>query len=82
MKGLNKPRLPSLRGIMQSKKKPIESLSLADLSLGDDLLRAPRLIWDSFALPLPRPSGRLIEGNAETAARELVRVLHEEARVL
>ncbi len=81
-KGLNKPRLPSLRGIMQSKKKPIESLSLADLSLGDDLLRAPRLIWDSFALPLPRPSGRLIEGNAETAARELVRVLHEEAKVL
>lgn len=81
-KGLNEPRLPSLRGIMQSKKKPIETLAPADTGLPDDLLGAARLSWDSFALPAARPSGRIIEGDAESAARELVRLLHEEAKVL
>jgi electron transfer flavoprotein beta subunit len=76
-KGLNDPRLPSLRGIMQSKKKPIEKASAAD-----DLFAGRRLAWESFAPPPPRAAGRIIAGDAETAARELVRLLHEEAKVL
>jgi electron transfer flavoprotein beta subunit len=81
-KGLNQPRLPSLRGIMQSKKKPIEKMGSADLGLNDADLDEAKLSWESFGLPAPRPAGRLIEGDAETAARELVRLLHEEAKVL
>ncbi len=81
-KGLNQPRLPSLRGIMQSKKKPIETLAPADLGLAEELLDASKLAWDAFALPPARRAGRLIDGDAGTAAAELVRLLHEEAKVI
>jgi len=33
VKAINEPRYPSMKGIMQSKKKPIDTLSLADLGL-------------------------------------------------
>jgi electron transfer flavoprotein beta subunit len=33
MKSINEPRYPSMKGIMQSKKKPIDTMSLADLGL-------------------------------------------------
>jgi electron transfer flavoprotein beta subunit len=33
VKSINEPRYPSMKGIMQSKKKPIDTWSLADLSL-------------------------------------------------
>jgi len=81
-KGLNDPRLPSLRGIMQSKKKPIETLAPGDVGLTDEELDGAKLSWDTFALPPARKAGRLIEGDPETAAKELVRLLHEEAKVL
>ncbi len=81
-KGLNEPRLPSLRGIMQSKKKPIETLAPGDLGLDDPSTTEPKLRWDAFALPPGRPEGRVIEGDPETAAKELVRLLHVEAKVL
>ena len=32
----NEPRYPSFKGIMAAKKKPVESLTLADLGLGAD----------------------------------------------
>jgi electron transfer flavoprotein beta subunit len=81
-KSLNEPRLPSLRGIMQSKKKPIETLAPGEAGLDDAELDGARLRWDSFSLPPARQAGRLIEGDPETAAKELVRLLHEEAKVL
>ena len=33
VKAINEPRYPSMKGIMQSKKKPIDTLTLADLGL-------------------------------------------------
>jgi len=81
-KGLNSPRLPSLRGIMQSKKKPIETLTLGDLGLDDGLLDEAKLDWDGFELPAERESGRLIEGDPESASTELVRLLHQNEKVL
>ncbi len=33
VKSINEPRYPSMKGIMQSKKKPIDTLTLADLGL-------------------------------------------------
>lgn len=33
MKSINEPRYPSMKGIMQSKKKPIDTMSLADLGV-------------------------------------------------
>ena len=33
MKSINEPRYPSMKGIMQAKKKPIDTMSLADLGI-------------------------------------------------
>jgi electron transfer flavoprotein beta subunit len=68
---------------MQAKKKPFETKTPADLELdpapqGDDR----RLVWESIELPPARAAGRLIDGAAEEAARELARLLHEEKKVI
>jgi electron transfer flavoprotein beta subunit len=82
-KGLNEPRYPALKGIMQAKKKPIDFKSPTDLGLDPAELReGKKLVWDSMELPPPRQAGRTIDGDAGEAARELVRLLHEEAKVL
>lgn len=72
-KGLNEPRLPNLKGIMAAKKKPLEK---------KDPVATPAL-YEVVGMELPpaRPSGRIIGKGAE-AVPELVRVLHEEAKVI
>ncbi len=81
-KGLNEPRYPSLKGIMQAKKKPLEVVAAADAGLTDADLDRPRLVWESLELPPPREAGRRIEGTPQEAARELARLLKEEAKVI
>lgn len=78
-KGLNEPRYPSVAGIMKAKKKPITTMSLSDLGLSDI---TPRMVTESFTLPEPRQGGRKIPGEAVDAARELARLLREEAKVI
>jgi len=75
-KGLNEPRYPSLPGIMKAKRKEIavEAASFPELR-GVELM--------GLSLPEPRSGGRILKDlDAESAARELVRLLHEEAKVL
>jgi electron transfer flavoprotein beta subunit len=83
-KGLNEPRYASLKGIMAAKKKTIEVRDGAALGLEPKLLEPsePRLRVVSLRLPPPRAAGRRIEGDPESQARELVRLLREEARAL
>lgn len=81
-KGLNKPRYPSLKGIMMAKKKPIDTVAPADLGVDEAALDAPALTWESLALPEPRTAGRILEGEPAEAAAELVRLLHEEKKVI
>jgi electron transfer flavoprotein beta subunit len=78
-KGLNEPRYASLKGIMAAKKKTIESLGAAALGLGS-LPQKVRPV--SLELPPPRPSVRMIEGDPQTQAQELVKLLHTEAKVI
>lgn len=82
--GLAEPRYPSMRGIMQAKKKPLEAWSLADLGLspGEFGAAAAKVRCVEFTLPQPRQGGRVIEGNPGDAARELVRLLRDEAKVI
>ena len=80
-KGLNEPRYPSLKGIMAVKNKPIAVWSAEDVGLDAQAL-APRMELVSAALPPQREAGRLIEGSAEEQARDLVRILREEAKVI
>lgn len=80
-KGLNEPRYPSMKGIMQAKKKPMQKVSLADLGL-DAGQAAPKVKILSYFLPSPREAGKLIPGEASDAARELARLLREEAKII
>jgi electron transfer flavoprotein beta subunit len=79
-KGLNEPRYASLKGIMAAKKKPVQVLDLAGLGL-DAASVAPKVKVTAMELPPARPAVRMIEGDPATQAKELVRLLHEEAKV-
>jgi electron transfer flavoprotein beta subunit len=80
-KGLNEPRYASLKGIMAAKKKLIETKGAADLGLTAERL-APKTKVVALELPPPRSAVKLIEGDADTQVKELLRLLHEEAKVI
>jgi electron transfer flavoprotein beta subunit len=80
-KGLNEPRYASLKGIMAAKKKLIETKGAADLSLTAEQL-APRTRVVALELPPARSAVKMIEGDADTQVKELLRLLHEEAKVI
>ena len=71
--GIARPRLPSLKGIMAAKKKPVESRPAA--------LGPIRLTVDALELPKERAAGRII-GEGPDAVPELIRLLRDEAKVL
>ncbi|HEV8599223.1 MAG TPA: electron transfer flavoprotein subunit beta/FixA family protein [Gemmatimonadales bacterium] len=71
--GIARPRLPSLKGIMAAKKKPIDARPAA---LGEIRLRL-----ESLELPPERRGGRIV-GEGADAVPELVRLLRQEAKVL
>ena len=79
--GLNEPRYPSLKGIMGAKKKPIKDWKAVDIGI-DLASLAPKVEVVKLDPPPARPPGKLIPGDAATAAKELVRLLHEEAKVV
>jgi electron transfer flavoprotein beta subunit len=80
-KGLNEPRYASLKGIMAAKKKTIQAVDAASVGLDASAL-APRVVVAGMELPPGRPPVKMIEGDAETQAKELIRLLHEEAKVI
>lgn len=77
-KGLNEPRYASLPGIMKAKSKPVAELKAADLLGGEKA----RLTISKYSLPPERQGGKIIPGEPEEAAAELVRLLREEAKVI
>jgi electron transfer flavoprotein beta subunit len=72
-KGLNEPRLPNLKGIMAAKKKPLEKKDARATPATSEVV--------ALEMPPPRPAGKIVGKGAE-AVPELVRLLHEEAKVL
>jgi electron transfer flavoprotein beta subunit len=72
-KGLNEPRYPSLKGIMAAKSKPIEEKQAQPASNRTEV--------QVMRKPDPKPPGRVI-GTDASAVPELVRLLHEEAKVI
>lgn len=80
-KGLNDPRYPSVAGIMKAKKKPLQTLTLADLGMSAGDI-APKMNVDKYDLPTARQGGRKIPGEAAQAVQELARLLREEAKIL
>jgi electron transfer flavoprotein beta subunit len=72
--GINQLRYATLKGIMAAKKKEIREVAAPPLA-------APRLRIVSLSAPQKSKQTRLIGGAPAEAARELVRVLREDARV-
>jgi electron transfer flavoprotein beta subunit len=72
-KGLNNPRLPSLKGIMAAKKKPLET---KPVSLGSGSLELVGLMS-----PPDRPAGKIV-GEGADAVPVLIGLLRSEAKVL
>ncbi len=79
-KGFVVPRYPSLPNLMKAKRKPVKVLTSADIA-GEDALKTGTNL-ESIAPPPPRPECKLIEGEPDEMAKELVRVLREEAKVV
>ncbi|MEZ7170748.1 electron transfer flavoprotein subunit beta/FixA family protein [Sporosarcina sp. OR05] len=79
--GLNEPRYPSLPGIMKAKKKPLEELELDDLDLDEEDVEAKTETVEIF-LPPQKAAGRVLEGDLSDQVKELVELLHKEAKVL
>ena len=70
-KGLAEQRIPNMRGIMMAKKKPLVARDAADMK---DPVAA-----SSFALPEEKGEVKLVDPENMD---ELVRLLHEEAKVI
>lgn len=80
-RGLNTPRYAKLPDIMKAKRKPITTASLDSLGLSPDHVQ-PKITILKMSAPPDRGQGKIIEGDAETSAKELVRLLREEAKVI
>ena len=72
-KGLNEPRYPSLKGIMGAKNKPIEERS--------PKASQPKIEILTMRKPPPKSPGKIV-GTDVSAVPDLVRLLHEEAKVI
>ena len=71
-KGIAKePRIPAMRGIMMARKKPLNVIQAIDSESKTSLV--------DFKLPPPKADCKMID---EENAKELVALLHEEAKVL
>lgn len=72
-KGLNQPRYPSLKGIMEAKRKLIEERTAERVESKVEVI--------SLKKPDPKTPGKVV-GTDASAVGELVRLLHEEAKVI
>ncbi|KEF39531.1 electron transfer flavoprotein beta subunit [Schinkia azotoformans MEV2011] len=79
--GLNEPRYPSLPGIMKAKKKPLEELELDDLDIDEDDIEAKTKTLEIY-LPPTKGTGKILAGELSDQAKELVKLLQTEAKVI
>ena len=80
---INTPRLPSIKAIMGAKRKPLETLSAADLEL--DVARVggdgARSVVRSISPPPPKSEGLKIEDAGGDAAEKVVAFLNEKGLI-
>ncbi|MDZ7757852.1 electron transfer flavoprotein subunit beta/FixA family protein [Rhodohalobacter sp.] len=78
---MNDPRIPSLKGIMQSKRKPVDTISLDDLGadISSDEVKTKVL---GFEEKPEREAGKKYEGEPDEIAREVAQLLDSEENVI
>lgn len=80
---LNEPRLASLRGIMQAKKKPLEILTLGDLGIDPDQVgtAGARIQVAEYLPPPDRAAGQKFEGDETETTHRVLDLLNNEAKI-
>ncbi|MEK7285691.1 MAG: electron transfer flavoprotein subunit beta/FixA family protein [Nitrospirota bacterium] len=83
-KELNEPRYATLAGIMKAKQKTLTVMTLQELGLSEDQVgvKGSKLIIECLELPPPRKAGTILTGATHVAVSDLIRLLHEEAKIL
>ncbi len=79
-KGLVEPRFPSLPNIMKAKKKPMTTYTSSEIIALDSV--ATRLEIVELSPPATKAQCKFIEGDPQEMARELARLLRDEAKVI
>ena len=77
VKEINEPRLPSLKGMMRSKKTSITIWKAIDLEVEEDrigLKGSPTQVVKIFTPP-PRPKGQIFDGTVEESTNKVVDIL-------
>lgn len=72
-KGLNDPRYPKLPDIMKAKSKPIEELAF--------IPQDAKVTVNSMEIPSKKRIGKIL-GDSDADLNELVRLLHEESKII
>ena len=75
--GLNEPRYPTLPNIMKAKRKELKKMSLDEAGGA-----APKTEVVKQQIQTKERLNKVVEGDAVEAAKELARLLHEEAKAL
>jgi len=75
-KGINEPRYPSFKGIMQAKKKELKILDPSGIKAIKSGDYAPRIQVDDLQIPEPKAQGRMLEGAPPETCRQLAQALH------
>ncbi|NGP87805.1 electron transfer flavoprotein subunit beta/FixA family protein [Fodinibius halophilus] len=78
---MNEPRIPSLKGIMQSKRKPVEDVALSDLDIDESSLQPKTKVTGHMEKPEREP-GQKFEGEPEELAQKVATLLDEEENVI
>ncbi len=79
--GLNEPRYPALSGIMKAKKKPLEVVTIDDLSIDQEEVAAKTERVDIY-LPPKKDRGKMLDGEPREQVKTLVSLLKNEAKVI
>ncbi|MFM1921075.1 MAG: hypothetical protein RLZZ303_2709 [Candidatus Hydrogenedentota bacterium] len=79
-KGINNPRYPKLPNIMKAKSKPLATVSLDELGLGDAAAAGVEVL--SMSSPSQARRTKVLEGDTATRVAELVRALREDDKAL
>ncbi len=80
-KGLNTPRYPTFPDVVKSKKKPVKTIRLDGLQL-DTAPAASRMTLVELAPLKQKREPKEIIGDPGAVAREMVRILKQEAKVI
>ena len=78
---MNDPRIPSLKGIMQSKRKPVDTISVSDLQ-GEAVNRSIKTSVVGYEEKPKREPGKKYEGEPEEIAKEVAQLLDSAENVI